>query len=100
MLRQGRACHKALDACRSHLQSLQQRITRVQVVVDDDSGRQVVGEVIELAAATDGHEDAGGAFVDGGFNDCDGIEDRFDGTAQIQTAGNRQTTLDALLQKR
>ena len=51
--------------------------------MDGDLGRQLVGQVVQLPATADWHQDAGGAFLDGNFNDSDGIKDRFDGTAQV-----------------
>ncbi len=50
---------------RSERQRLQQGIPRVEVVVNGDLGRQIVGQVIQLPPAIDRHQDAAGTLLDG-----------------------------------
>jgi len=67
----------------SDRQRLHQRIAGVQVVEYRDLGGQIVGQIVQLTTAPDRHHDVSGALLDGRLDDSDGIEDRFDGTAQV-----------------
>jgi len=67
--------------------------------VDGDLGRQIVWQIVQLPAATDRHQDVVGPLFNGNFHDGDGVEDCFDGTAQIQTSSYSETALDALLEE-
>lgn len=81
-------------------QRLHQRLLRVRVETDVDLGRQVVGQVEQLLASGDRHQQRAGSLVDGQLGDLDGVVDRVDGTAKVQAAGYDQATLDASLEQR
>ena len=85
--------------CRLDRQRLQQRIPGIEVIVNGDLRSEVIGEVIELPTAADGHENAGGALLDGRLDDRDRVEDRFDGTAQVEATGDGQPAFDAFLKE-
>ena len=67
--------------------------------MDGDFGGEVVGEIVELAAAADGHEDGSSAFFDGDFDDGDWVVDGFDGAAEVETAGHDGAALEAFLEE-
>jgi len=67
--------------------------------VNGDFGGEVVGEIVELAAAADGHEDGGGTFFDGDFDDGYWVVDGFDGAAEVETAGHDGAALEAFLEE-
>jgi hypothetical protein len=68
--------------------------------VDRDLGRQIVGQVVQMPPDADWHQDAGRSLLDGIFHHSNWIEDRFDGTVQVQTARDCKPTFDALLKQR
>jgi len=67
--------------------------------MDGDFGGEVVWEVVELAAAADGHEDGGGTFFDGDFDHGDWVVDGFDGAAEVEAAGDDGAAFDAFLEE-
>jgi hypothetical protein len=83
----------------SYCQGLQKGVFGVEVVVDGDFGGEVVGEIVELPAAADGHEDGGSAFFDGDFDDGYWVVDGFDGAAEVETAGHDGAALEAFLEE-
>jgi len=67
--------------------------------MDGNLGRQFVWQIVQLPSAAYRHQDTGGPFLDCNFNDSDRVEDVLDGTAQVQTSGDSETALDALLEQ-
>ena len=68
--------------------------------MDGHPGRQLIWQVIQLPPTVDRHQDAAGALLDGRFNDGHGVEEGFEGAAQVQAAGDSESALDAFLEER
>lgn len=66
---------------------------------DKTPSNHFVAEVVELAAAVQGHKERGGAFLDGDFGQSDGVVDGIDGAAKVQLANHGESTLDVLAQQ-
>ena len=83
----------------SHRERFEEGVFGVEVVVDGDFGGEVVWEVVELAAAADGHEDGGGSFFDGEFDHGDRAVDGFDGAAEVEAAGDDGAAFEAFVEE-
>src|SRR5207245_11442706 len=78
----------------------EQGVFCIRVIHDGYLGGQVVGQIEELFAGGDGHEDFLRAFVSSQFDDADGIINGLDGSPEIESADDNESTFQAALDER
>jgi hypothetical protein len=78
---------------------LEQGVSGVRVIDDNDPGGQVVGQFKELFAGRDRDEDFLSAFVGSQFHDADSVLNGLDGAPEIESADDDQSPFQVSLHK-